>query len=171
MDERAARAARGDREAMAEIAAEHYAAVFRFCARRLGPDLAADAAQETFITAQKAMRRFDGSSALSTWLFGIALNTCRNLARKRRMEMSYEHAWELPAKEPGEATLVDREALRVALKKLSPPHLEVVILHELEGMTYEEAAQVIGIPVGTVKSRLHHAFLDLRRFLGVEALA
>lgn len=156
---------------MAEIAADNYAAIFRFCARRLGPDLAADAAQETFLIAQKAIKRFDGSSALSTWLFGIALNTCRNLARKRRTEMSYEHAWEVAAKEPGESALVDREALRGALKKLSPPHLEVVILHELEGMTYEEAATIIGVPVGTVKSRLHHAFLDLRRFLGVEVMA
>lgn len=171
MDERAQRAARGDREAMAQIAVDHYPAVYRFCVRRLGPDLAADAAQETFLTAQKAIKRFDGTSALSTWLFGIALNTCRNLARKRRTEMSYEHAWDVAANEPGESTLVDRQALRGALKKLSPVHLEVVILHEVEGLTYEEAATVIGVPVGTVKSRLHHAFLDLRRYLGVEAMA
>ncbi len=156
---------------MAEIAVEHYAAVYRFCVRRLGPDLASDAAQETFLIAQKSIKRFDGTSALSTWLFGIALNTCRNLARKRRTEMSYEHAWDVAAKEPGESTLVDREALRGALKKLSPTHLEVVILHEVEGLTYEEAATLIGVPVGTVKSRLHHAFLDLRRFMGVEAMA
>lgn len=156
---------------MAEIAVDLYPSVYRFCVRRIGPDLAADAAQETFLIAQRSIRKFDGSSALSTWLFGIALNTCRNLARKRRMDISYEHAWSVPAGGPGESTLVNRENLRNALNKLSPAHLEVVLLHEVEGMTYEEAAKVLGIPVGTVKSRLHHAFLDLRRTLGGEALA
>ncbi|MEQ1932847.1 MAG: RNA polymerase sigma factor [Fimbriimonadaceae bacterium] len=171
MDDRTRRAARGDREAMGDIAVEHYSAIYRFCARRLGPELAADAAQETFLTAQKAIKRFDGTSALSTWLFGIALNTCRNLARKRRIEMNIEHAWNVAAASPGESTLVDREALRGALKKLTSEHLEVVILHEVEGMTYEEAAGVLGVPVGTVKSRLHHAFVSLRRFMGVEVQA
>jgi len=156
---------------MAEIAVEHYPAVYRFCIRRVGPDLAADAAQETFLIAQRSIRKFDGSSALSTWLFGIAHNTCRNLARKKRMDISYEHAWTVPAGTPGESTLVDRTALRTALNKLSPPHLEVVLLHEIEGLTYEEAAKVLGVPVGTVKSRLHHAFLNLRQLLGGEALA
>lgn len=163
------RAARGDREAMAAIVAENYPAVYRFCARRLGPDLGQDAAQESFLIAQKQVRRFERQSKLSTWLFGIAHNVCRNLARKRRIEMSYEQAW---TKEPGggasESSLVDREALRGALRKLSPEHREAVVLHELEELTYEEIASVIGVPVGTVKSRLFHAFSNLRRLLAEE---
>jgi RNA polymerase sigma-70 factor (ECF subfamily) len=155
---------------MAAIVAEHYPAVYRFCARRIGPELAQDAAQETFLIAQRAIRRFDGRSKLSTWLFGIAHNACRNLARKRRIEMTYEQAW---STEPGsgspEGTLIDREALRKAMGKLTPEHREAVVLHELEELTYEEAASVLGVPVGTVKSRLFHAFAHLRRLLTAEA--
>ena len=65
----------------------------------------------------------------------------------------------------GASQIVDREALRQALGKLSPEHREVVLLHEVEGLTYEDAAKVLDVPVGTVKSRLHHAFLNLRRML------
>ncbi len=157
---------------MAEIVAEHYSAVFRFCARRLGADLAEDAAQETFVIAQRVLKNFDGRSKLSTWLFGIAHNTCRNLARKRRMEMSYENAWmeEQSAASP-ESSVISREALRRALAKLTPEHREAVVLHELDELTYEEAASVIGVPVGTVKSRLFHAFAQLRRLLTEEVPA
>lgn len=172
MDAQVEQAARGNRDAMAKIVAEHYPAVYRFCARRIGVELAQDAAQDTFVIAQKAIRRFDGRSKLSTWLFGIAHNACRNLARKRRSEMTYEHAWTLePQSANPEACLVDREALRKALLKLSPEHREAVVLHELEELTYEEAATILGVPVGTVKSRLFHAFAQLRRYLGEEVTA
>jgi RNA polymerase sigma-70 factor, ECF subfamily len=149
---------------MREIARCHYDDVYRFCARRIGVDLAADAAQETFLTAQKVLRRFEGRSTLRTWLLGIALNECRRQSRMRRVHSlpgdfdmadgcDYERSW------------VDREALREALAKLSPEHREAVLLHEVEGLTYDEAAQVLGVPSGTVKSRLHHAFLNLRKVL------
>ena len=64
-----------------------------------------------------------------------------------------------------EQQIVDREALTQALNRLSDEHREIVILHELDGLTYEEAAVILKIPVGTVKSRLHHAFQQLRRSL------
>jgi RNA polymerase sigma-70 factor, ECF subfamily len=153
---------------MAEIVREHYPAVYRFCARRIGPDLAEDAAQETFLTAQKSLKRFDGRSSFSTWLFGIAHNHCRALSRKRKAETPLEDIWlgETMATSGQESQVIDREALRVALAKLSPEHREVVLLHEIEGLSYGEAAEVLGVPAGTVKSRLHHAFLNLRRALG-----
>lgn len=167
MDEDLQRARNGDAEAMAQIVRHHYAFVYRFCARRLGPELAQDAAQETFLTAQKSIRRFDGSSSLSTWLLGIAHNHCRNLARKNRHEFSWpgEHEMETLSAESSEKVIVDRHALREALAKLSPEHREAVLLHELEGLSYEEAALVAGVPAGTIKSRLHYAFVQLRRAL------
>lgn len=64
-----------------------------------------------------------------------------------------------------EGGLIDRQALRAAMQTLTAEHREVVLLHEVDGLTYEEAAKVLGIPVGTVKSRLHHAFLRLRATL------
>ena len=149
-----------------EIAREYYDCVYRFCARRIGVDFAGDAAQETFLTAQKVIHRFAERSDLKTWLLGIAHNECRRQARKRRLAPE-----PLPLLEPGAddrdlGALVDREALRVAFAKLSPEHQQVVILKEVEGMSYEDAAKILGVPEGTVKSRLHHAFLQMRRSLG-----
>lgn len=162
MDNLAKLAAQGHRDAMRRIVAEHYASVYRFCARRLGADLAEDAAQETFIMAYRTINRYDPACALRSWLFGIGLNICRNMARKQRVEVDIDNLWSLESASPTEAQIVDNDLLRDALKGLSPDHLDVVILHELEGLTYEEAGMVLGIPTGTVKSRLHEAFKKLR---------
>jgi RNA polymerase sigma-70 factor, ECF subfamily len=149
---------------VADIARDHYDAVYRFCARRVGLDRASDVAQETFLTAQKVLHKFRGESSLSTWLFGIANNECRRECRRLRIEPAYlEIDPERPARGESEAALVDREVLRQAIARLSPEHREVVVLHELDGLTYEEVALILNVPVGTVKSRLHHAFLNLRK--------
>lgn len=162
MEARIEQAKRANSGAMDDIVSEHYASVYRFCARRLGQELAKDATQETFLTAQKALARFDGSSSLLTFLLGIAHNQCRNLARKNRMEISFKEVWPDSKGSSPEGALIDREQLRLALKSLSGDHLEVVVMHELEGLTYEEAAKILDVPVGTLKSRLHHAFCALR---------
>lgn len=151
---------------IAAIAREHYDLVYRFCARRVGIDAAADTAQETFLTAQKALPKFKGASALTTWLLGIANNECRRMARRRRCEPPTIELVEAGSSEQHEDTIINRHALQQALRKLSPEHREVVLLHEVEGLSYEEAALVMGVPVGTVKSRLHHAFANLRKSLG-----
>lgn len=159
-----------DPDAMEAMVREHYAAVYRFCARRIGPEAAQDAAQDTFVSAQRSLKRFDGRSSLSTWLFGIAHNHCRNLARKNKREMLADDGWLCEeAMEPTTTTkekqLVDRHTLREALAQLSPEHRDAVLLHEVEGLSYEEAGVVLGVPAGTVKSRLHYAFASLRRTL------
>lgn len=149
---------------MANIARDHYEPVYRFCARRVGIDRAGDVAQETFLTAQKVLHKFRGESSLSTWLFGIANNECRREMRRGRFEavpLDFETA-HISIGE-SESALVDREALRQAMARLSAEHREVVMLHELEGLTYEEVAVILNVPVGTVKSRLHHAFSYLRK--------
>lgn len=154
-----------DHKDIGAIAREHYDTVYRFCARRVGIDAAADTAQETFITAQRALANFRGASSLSTWLLGIANNECRRMARKRRCEAPTIELTEIGSAEHHEETIINRQALQQALAKLSAEHREVVLLHEVEGLSYEEAALVLGIPVGTVKSRLHHAFANLRKSL------
>lgn len=171
MDDRIRNAQRGDREAFAAFAAEHYSAVYRFCARRIGVTDAEDATQESFVTAQRAIRDYTGASRIETWLFGIANNVCRQLARRRKLEMNTMRAWTPDPAPDGESTLVNREVLRNALAKLSDDHREVVMLHEVEGLAYGEIADVLGVPVGTVKSRLHHAFRQMRRHLGEGATA
>lgn len=150
---------------MAEVVRTHYDDVWRFCARQLGDEMASDAAQETFLTAQQRLRQFEGRSALKTWLFGIALNHCRNLGRKRRREEPIDWLEERPAPNRPDDQAIDRERLRSALATLSREHREVVLLHEIEGFPYNEIGEMLRIPIGTVKSRLHHAFIHLRRSL------
>ena len=151
---------------MDRVVRDHYDAVYRFCARRIGPLRAADTAQETFLTAHRAIRKFRGESSLRTWLLGIALNECRRTVRRHGADpLPLDLDLACPAAHD-ETAFVDREVLAAALARLSDDHRDVVILHELQGLTYEEVASVIGVPVGTVKSRLHHAFLNLRREMG-----
>lgn len=145
------------------LAEAHYDAIWRFCFRRVGRDLAADATQETFLTALKRASSFRGDSDAKTWLFGIALNTCRSLGRKEKRDLPLDEIVELQA----QSGSPDLSAMRLtqALKKISPEHQEVVILHEMDGFSYLEISQMLEIPEGTVKSRLHHAFLNLRKHL------
>lgn len=148
------------------VVREHYESVYRFCARRVGMESASDAVQETFVTAHNSLRNFRGGSALRTWLFGIAHNHCRRIVRDRKIAgPTVELDDSVGALGGSEDALVNRSALKDALSKLSPEHREVVLLHEVEGLSYDEAAKVLGVPAGTVKSRLHHAFLNLRKTL------
>ncbi len=167
MDPLVERAKRGDREATAELVRRSYDAVYRFCARRVGTESAKDVAQETFLTACRSLRRYAGRSSFEVWLFGIAHNLCRK-AKRSPTPVSPTDAWRC---EPTtEESWLDRRALVEALGSLSGEHLEVVLLHEVEGLTYEEAAQVLGVPAGTVKSRLHHAFAKLRASLQAQGV-
>ena len=162
MDEKIIQAKRGNREALGALVSEHYPRVYRFCARRLGDDLAQDAAQETFLTMQRTVKRFEGRSSFEVWLLGIAHNKCRNLSRKRRRDpVSLDAAFEQPTKGHDDG-VVEGESLRCALQSLSPDHRELVLLHEIEGLTYAEVAEILQVPVGTVKSRLYYAFQNLR---------
>ncbi|MCH8275519.1 MAG: RNA polymerase sigma factor [Armatimonadetes bacterium] len=167
MDPVSERAARGDREAMADIVRRHYSDVYRFCSRQVGAQAAEDTAQETFVTATRRIRRFRCESTMKTWLFGIALNVMRNQRRKTQTLPLAD--WEYAARtgNPSDA-LIEAQALRQALAKLSGEHREVVLLHEMEGFTYEECAEALGVPEGTVKSRLYHAFRKLRGLLEPE---
>src|SRR5688572_29565875 len=139
----------------------YYDDVFRVCSKFVGPDGAEDCAQDTFVLANRALTRFRGESSAKTWLFGIAQNACRNYRRKHRETVPLE-GWHATEPTPD---LIEAGALRAALLKLDPEIARLVILKETEGLTYEECAEVFRIPVGTVKSRLHHAFLKLRTLL------
>ena len=150
------------------LAREHYEMVYRFCARQIGADRAADAAQETFVTAQWALKKYRGDSSVRTWLIGIAFNECRRQIRLNRLSaVPIDLVPEPSGADPVEGW-IDRDVLRKALSELSQEHREVVLLHEIEGMKYEEIAALVGVPAGTVKSRLHYAFLNLRKALRPE---
>lgn len=158
------KAQKGDRSALGRLVGDHYGRVYRFCARRVGDELGQDATQETFVTMQKTLGRFRAESRFETWLLGIAHHTCKAMARKARRDPLPLGDWFEP-KSPDQSSVIDREALRQALGRLSEEHREVVVLHEIEGLRYAEIAEILGVPEGTVKSRLHHAFLNLRQAL------
>lgn len=152
----------GNQDALRKLIAEFYVQIYRFCARRVGPDHAEDLAQETCITMVKSVKKYDGSANLKTWVLGIAHNHCRNWSRKNKQAGQQLEVWMDQSSKSHESAVVDSVTLSNALKKLSDEHKEVVVLHELDGLTYAEIAELLSIPEGTVKSRLHHAFSQLR---------
>jgi RNA polymerase sigma-70 factor (ECF subfamily) len=135
---------------------------------------ARDVAQDAFVHAFQKLHTFRGQSAFYSWLFRIALNAAANRHRKEhRRAVSIDAARDQsgieprdphPASYPGFALEVsERQALvRGALAELSPEHRTVLILKEIEGLSYEEIAAIVDCPVGTVRSRIHRGRLDLR---------
>ena len=135
------------------------------------PELALDIAQEAFIKAYRALPRFRGDSAFYTWMYRIAVNTAKNhLAAQRRRPMDVEldmqdpEQYDLHAKlketdTPEGVTLSNelQETVERAIAALPEDLRTAIILRELEGMSYEEIAQTMECPVGTVRSRIFRA--------------
>ena len=141
---------------------------------------ASDLTQETFIKAFQAIARFKGKSSFFTWIYRIAINTTNTFLKKRsrRRYISYENINEevttseiferLTAKSRSEkGALVHelQEKLNDSLQKLSPKHRTVVVLHEIEGLSHNEIAEITKTSVGTVRSRLHYAKQQLQSYL------
>ena len=163
-----ARMARGDRAALAELYARHQRPLLRYLGQ-LTPDagLAEELLQDTFAAAWQSARAFEGRAAARTWLFGIARRRAHDAFRRRRLPTAGEDALAgVEDAEPGpEAHALrraDAEALAAAIARLPVIHREVVILNFVDGLRYDEIAEVVGVPVGTVKSRLSHAKRALR---------
>ncbi|HSH09633.1 MAG TPA: sigma-70 family RNA polymerase sigma factor [Oceanipulchritudo sp.] len=145
---------------------------------------AADLTQESFIKAFSSIARFKGNSAFFTWLYRIGVNTALSHLKRNRLRrfFSLEHIQEegsnaqiletLAAKHKSEkgALLNElQEKLNEAMQKLSPKHRTVVVLFEIEGLSHQEIADIVGCSVGTVRSRLHYAKqqlqADLKHFI------
>ena len=139
-------------------------------ARRYAPCEAdaEDLTQEIFVALYQSLPSFRGESSLATWSYRVALNHClKHAAKAKLITVPYDDAREQPAPDRlGPAYQSARRELsgqlNSALADLSPGHRDAVILHELHEMTYAECAAVLGVPVGTVKSRLSTAFRRLR---------
>jgi len=138
------------------------------------PEDARDACQEAFLRAYRQLDRFEEEAAFYTWLYRIVVNACLDELRRRRRGSS-EWVESLPASQPGPA---DRCAARElwsqvtdALARLSVEHRTVLVLRELEGLSYEEIAGVVGCPTGTVMSRLFHARRRMQKLLSVHRRA
>jgi len=173
-DERklAAELRRGSREAFEKLLDLYEDRVYNLAYRMVGPQDADDVAQDALIEICKAVGSFRGDSSLSTWVHRVTVNVCLQHRRKRKPEVIPIED-ELPERQPdtkpdpGDMALRNEVKSRVdaAINDLPEAHRDVVILHELQGLTYAECAKVLGCPVGTVKSRLSNAFGKLRELL------
>ncbi|MFF6994513.1 RNA polymerase sigma factor [Streptomyces sp. NPDC008313] len=170
---------RDEPEAFAALFDRHADAVHRYAARRLGGEVADDLVAETFTTAFQQRHRYDPARGAGVdarpWLFGIATNL---VGRHRRAEARrFKAMARVPAPADHDEPLADRAADRVvaravrrelaaALAALPARHRDVLLLVAWADHSYEEAAEALGIPVGTVRSRLHRARGKLRETLG-----
>lgn len=161
-----ARAKRGDAAAFHEMVERYGPGLYRLAVSLLGNAAdAEDALQETFSGAFRGIRKFEGRSALKTWLARILVKqTARGHRTRHRFKaVDIESA---PASSGDNAEASGRRMdVRAAMESLPPEHREVVALRELNGMTYEEIAEALGVPRGTVESRLFRARRTLRERL------
>lgn len=160
---------RGDRGAFAQLVERHERRVYNLAFRMLGRrEDADDAVQDTFVTCLRKLSSFRGASTFTTWLHRVTLNVCYDALRKRGRERPEEEAPERAAPDDPASEAVAAVDVHQALQRVAEDFRAVLVLHDIQGRPYEEIAEAIGVPVGTVKSRLHRARLALAEALGVE---
>jgi RNA polymerase sigma-70 factor, ECF subfamily len=158
-----ARTARGDEQAFRALVDRHARYLYGIAHSMSGNAAdAEDLVQETLIAALNST--FRGESAVRTWLVGILVRRAGMLRRTKARHPTSPMEIEPPGSKPAATAGSDvRMDLTVMLEQLSPEHRQVIILRELEGLTYDEMAEAIGVPRGTIESRLHRAREELRR--------
>jgi RNA polymerase sigma-70 factor (ECF subfamily) len=163
---------RGDARAFRELVGTHQDRVYSLCLRMLGQaQEAEDVSQEVFVAVHRHLPRFRGECRLSTWIYRVAKNRCLNRLKSMRLRATEAHDVDVheangpseahgtgPAR-PDDALLGAEERAQVhrALATLSDDHRLLVVLRDIEGMSYEEIEKITDLAEGTVKSRLHRA--------------
>jgi RNA polymerase sigma-70 factor, ECF subfamily len=124
-----------------------------------------DVLQDAYAKAFAALPRFRGDSTLQTWLYRIVYNTCLDQLKRQRPEtMALEPELDAAAADPAEL-VTTRSALADALAALAPVERAAVLLVDADGLSYDDAAAILGVPAGTIASRLSRARASLRRSL------
>lgn len=178
------RAKRGDTRAFGELVARYQDRVFSQCLRWMGDArIAEEVAQDIFLAAFRALPRFREEARFSTWIFRITVNHCKNrrLYRSRRKTDRHEPLEGLPRDEDGPERQLPAETLgteagthrseaeeilQAALEQLEDAQRDIILLRDIQDLSYEEIADILDLPRGTVKSRLHRARAELARILG-----
>lgn len=158
-------AARGDLSAFETLVQTHERRIYNLCLRTMNqPEDAWDMTQETLVKAWSNLSKFQGKSAFGTWLYRIAVNTCMDELRKRKKHrtLSMDHLLEggFESADP-KGDFVDasitRDQLEQALGQLTPEHRAILSLRDIQGFSYEEIANILDCPLGTVRSRINRA--------------
>ena len=165
----------GNAEAYGRLVTRYQNRLFHSLLRVTGsPEEAEDVAQESFVQAFVKLESFQRKSQFFTWLYRIAFNTSVSRNRRKRPTISVEAVTAASGNEPMDESQSASEqiekqervaAVHTALTKLQPEQRKILVLRELENCTYEEIATILELPVGTVRSRLHRARIQLRDVL------
>lgn len=158
----ALRASRGDVEAFKQLVQEHSGLVYRVALRIVGVEGAQDASQEVWVRVWRNIKNFRGESAFSTWLYRVTVNAClsarRKEARRREREYGGDEMPFLPEPPGGDADpeaaalgAERRAEIQAALGHVRAEHRAALVLRHMEGLTYAEIAQILGVPDGTAK--------------------
>jgi RNA polymerase sigma-70 factor (ECF subfamily) len=177
------RSVKGDREAFNGLVLKYYKKIYNLAYRYVGDtEEANDLAQEIFTAAYQNLKKFRGDAKFSTWLFQIATNRGKNRFKylKRRGYFIGRPQTEgdedrdsvqknIPDYSTNPETLLAGKQIQHIVQKvineLEPDHKEIVILRDIEGFSYEEIADILGLPEGTTKSRLHRARMVVKEKL------
>jgi len=174
----------GDRKAFGELVIKYQERIFATTYRLLGNyEEARDITQDAFINAYQSLKKFKEESSFYTWLYRIAINLCYHKFRSREYQKTSQTQSlnELEEPEEGQALravaitketprqiLIQKETMdtiRKAIATLKKRYYQVVVLRDIEGLSYEEISHLLNCPVGTVMSRLHRARLLLKKKL------
>jgi len=162
----------GQSAAFGELVRKYQDRLYNTVVRVVGcRDEALDVVQEAFVQAFVKLESFQQSSAFYTWLYRIAFNVAASHCRRRKSAVSVEHAREVTGEEPVDRQMGPHERMELdercgqvqdAIASLSEEHRTVLVLREIDGCCYDTIAEILELPIGTVRSRLHRARLQLR---------
>lgn len=170
----------GDREAFTPLLQRYQRKILNFMYRMIGErDVAEDLTQEVFLKAYEALPRFRKEAAFSTWLFRIAHNHCVNSLKRRKREIPMAALEKDPPNGNPLARLADpspsteqnleqrelRAIIQEKLAELTPEHRAVLVLRDIQGLSYDEIASTLELEGGTVRSRIHRARMELKEKL------
>jgi RNA polymerase sigma-70 factor (ECF subfamily) len=172
----------GDVDAFSQLVERYQDRVYTLCYRNLGDrQEAEDVAQEVFIALYRSLARFRGESKLSTWVYRVTVNHCKNRRLYQHRRAAHRHEplegtrgdegppRQLASKDAGTDRSTHRSEaerlLNLALDQMDDRHRSILVLRDIHDLSYEEISEALDLPRGTVKSRLHRARLELARIL------
>ncbi len=171
----------GNAVAFEQLIEEHQKRIFSIAYRIAGnPEDAADMAQEVLVKIFRNLKNFRGDSKFSTWLYRVATTTCLDEQKRQRRHTAYSLDETLetedgslavdpvdtgPTPEESMERKAVRQAIHQAIGKLKEEHKKVILLREVQGLSYEEIAKILNCSEGTIKSRINRARDSLKKFL------
>lgn len=156
----------GNRDAQRCLYDSCHHEIYRLAVRMVGQEDAADVTQQVFMQAFRKLEQFSGRSKFQTWLYRLAINEALQFRRRSRRHAMQHIEEETLDEAPSHASRTEqREAIEFALQQLDPELRTIFVLREVEQLSYQEIAETLSVPEGTVGSRLNRARRELRHLL------